>query len=180
MDPLLTNVDQFISKLTASQPQLRGYIAAALGDYASSQDVLQKTNLTIWSKMTDFRQDAEFLPWAMGIARNQVLSYFRDKKRERVTFYPELSEQLSQLAMKSVEHLSERQAAMRECLKNLPPQSRRIIDARYSNDASIADMSRTFGRSMPAMKALLFRIRSKLANCIERRLKNAATHGSST
>src|SRR5262245_17825650 len=113
MDPLTPiNVDQFIAKLTASQAQLRGYIAVALGDYASCQDVLQKTNLTIWSKRTDFRQDAEFIPWAMGIARNQVLSYFRDKKRERLTFCPELSEQLSQLAMKRVEHLSERQAAM--------------------------------------------------------------------
>lgn len=179
MDPLPTNVDQFISKLTASQAQLRGYIAVALGDYTSAQDVLQKTNLTIWSKIADFRQDAEFIPWAMGIARNQVLSYFRDKKRERITFCPELSEQLSQLAISKLDHMSERQAAMRECLKNLPPESRRVIEARYSNDYSIANMSHTFGRSVPAMKGLLFRIRSKLADCIELRLKNAASYGSS-
>lgn len=169
--------DKFIALLTENQPRIRGYIMAALGDFASSQDVLQKTNLTIWDKAEEFRPDAEFLPWAIGIARYQILAYFRDKKRERLTFCPELSDILAGLAEKQIVHVSERQAALRECLRALPGKSRLLINQRYGEDRSLGEIGQKLGKSVPAVKGLLFRIRSRLADCIEWRLRGAASQG---
>jgi RNA polymerase sigma-70 factor (ECF subfamily) len=168
-----TRTDWVIAQMTEHQTRLGAYINAALGEYFSAQDVLQKTNLAIWKKAKEFQPGAEFLPWAIGIARYEILAYYRDRGRDRLVFSPEISDMLANLAEKRLSRISERQIALRECLKQLPNHSRRIIDIRYGENRSLNEISENLGKTVPSIKMLLLRLRASLAKCVEWRLKDA-------
>ena len=46
---------------------------------------MQGVALVLWAKFEQFREDGDFRSWAMGIARYEVLTWLRDRGRDRVT-----------------------------------------------------------------------------------------------
>jgi RNA polymerase sigma-70 factor (ECF subfamily) len=162
--------DEFIHLLTSSQTQLRGLIHAAIANYADSQDVLQRTNLAIWKKASEFDPARSFLGWAVGVARYEILAFLRDKTRDRLLFTPELAELVVADAEELLAQVPHRQEALRECLKSLPESSRELLVRKYTGGMSVEQLSTVLGRSQDGVKSLLLRIRRVLAECIERRL----------
>lgn len=162
--------DRFVQLLTEHQVQLRGFILASLGDDADSHDVLQSTNLALWRKAAEFRPDAELLPWALGVARFEILAFLRDRSRDRLVFRAELVEAMADTASELVAKMPARRLALRECLKEVPEKNRILLRLRYAHNQSITQISAFSGRSMDGVKSLLLRIRKALARCIELRL----------
>ncbi|VTU02584.1 rna polymerase sigma-70 ecf- rhodopirellula baltica : RNA polymerase sigma-70 ECF-like, Rhodopirellula baltica OS=Rhodopirellula sp. SWK7 GN=RRSWK_05077 PE=4 SV=1: Sigma70_r2: Sigma70_r4_2 [Gemmataceae bacterium] len=162
--------DEFIQLLTSHQTQLRGLITAALGHAADSQDVLQRTNLAIWRKAADFDPARSFLAWAIGVARYEVLAFLRDRRRERLVFVPEVADLLATEAEDLLPQIPARQAALRECLKELPERNRELLTQKYVRGRSVSDLAAAVGRSADGIKSLLLRVRRVLEDCITRRL----------
>ena len=57
---------------------------------------------------------------------------------------------------------------------NLTFKSRRLLNLRYVDDLSAADIAKSVGSTSGAVRVLLTRARSALADCVQRRL---ATEG---
>lgn len=169
-EPITIPNDAFVWQLTTHQPQLRGVIMAGLGNYADSQDVLQRTNMTIWKKSAEFDASRPFLGWAIGIAKYEILAFLRDRQRERVVFVPEVAELLVAAAADGAEEAPWRQEALRACLAELPDQGREVLSLKYARGQSIQHISAATGRSVDGVKSFLLRMRKQLAECIERRL----------
>src|SRR3972149_5892536 len=125
------DLDTYIQELTACQSRLRGYILAALGNYANTADVLQRTNLTLWKKAREFRRGAGFLPWAFAIARFEILSFLRDHQRDRLVFSEDVATLLLDTAASELSNPGDRQIALRKCLDKLPQRSRDLLWHRY-------------------------------------------------
>ena len=159
--------DQFIQLLAKHQSHLRGFIFASLGNYAHCEDVLQETNLVLWKKCGEFRPEAEFLPWALAIARYEILAFIRDRQREHLVFYPDVAELMMESCMPAVHQVSERQEALRGCIKRLPGRQQEVLRMFYVANARIQEVARITGRSADAVKSLLVRIRKALRQCIE-------------
>ncbi|MBA4192414.1 MAG: RNA polymerase subunit sigma-70 [Planctomycetaceae bacterium] len=168
--------DDFIQHLTSHQTQLRGLIYAALGNYADTQDVLQRTNLVLWKKATEFDADRSFLAWAIGIARFEVLAFVRDQRRERLLFMPELAESLIVQAEELVAEVPARQAALRECLATLPESHRQVLVRKYVKGETLQQLAPAVGRSVDGVKSFLLRVRKALSDCIERRIRLGTSH----
>ena len=162
--------NRFVQLFAEHQVQLRGFILASMGDDANSQDVLQSTNLALWEKADQFRLDSDFLPWALAVARFEVLTFYRDRGRDRLVFSAELVEAMADTASKLVPEVPARRSALRECLKEVPEKNRRLLRLRDAHNQSITQISASSGRSMDGVKSLLLRIRKALARCIELRL----------
>lgn len=168
------NLEGYIKDLIEGQSRLRAYILAALGNHANASDVLQRTNMVLWKKAGEFHPGAPFMPWALTIARYEVLAFLRDRQRDRHVFAEDVTTLMLDAAAGEVSEPGDRIAALRNCLEKLRGQSRSLIWQRYSEDQSIKQISMVTGRSEDSVKSHLLRVRKKLEQCIESFMKTSA------
>ncbi len=165
--------EQFIEQYTASQPQLLGYVMAAIGNLPDSQDVLQKANLTMWRKAETFDSSRAFMPWAIGFLRTQILSYYRDRKRERLLFDDDVVEKIQAIAETNIDRIADRDRALGQCLTKLKDDHRAVLALRYANRKSMEQIAEICGRSVDGVKSLLKRLRDVLTDCLEKELRSS-------
>jgi RNA polymerase sigma-70 factor (ECF subfamily) len=163
-------VDDFIRMLTDHQVDLQAFIMSSLGNYSDTLDVLQLTNIALWKKADKFRPGAAFLPWALKVAKYEILGFLRMRRRDRHTFSPELVELMVDVASDRSAELPMRSSALYECIKQLPERSREFLRVRYAQQQSIKEVAEKTGRSIDAVKSLYLRIRKSLERCIDRRV----------
>ena len=162
--------DGFICMLTEHQVDLQAFIMSSLGNYADTQDVLQLTNIALWKKASQFRSDAKFLPWALQVAKFEILAFMRARRRDRHTFTPEVVELMVDMAIERSRDATARSRALNECIKELPDRSREFLQIRYAQQQSIRQVAEKTGRSIDAVKSLYLRIRRTLEGCVNRKV----------
>ena len=72
-------------------------------------------------------------------------------------------------------HYTKREEALHKCVKGLKSDHRKIIEMRYRDEASIQKISQHADKSEHAIYQMLFRIRKRLYNCIEKKLDTPGT-----
>ncbi|BCX46564.1 DNA-directed RNA polymerase sigma-70 factor [Haloferula helveola] len=163
--------DEFAREITGSQQRLFGYIFSLLGDEAASWDVLQETNLVLWRKQADFRAGSNFGAWASTVARFQVLAYLRDRSRDKTSVLTaEVLEALAAEAELADGQFDGRRDALRDCLAHLNGSERSLIRRFYHERHSTQSIAEESGGNPNSVKQALFRVRRKLAHCIDQRL----------
>ena len=163
----LDGLDCYVQSLIGCQGRLRAYIMAALGNHANTADVLQRTNLVLWKKAQEFRAGAEFMPWALSVARYEILSFLRDHRRDRHVFCEDVAMLVLDAAADEVQDPGDREAALRRCLEKLPVHSQKLLWQRYDQDKSIRQIATETGRTEDAVKCRFLRVRKALERCIE-------------
>lgn len=169
------HTEQFVQQLTESQNRLYGYVYSLLGDRGAANDVVQETNLVLWRKLNEFDPDRPFLPWAFAVARFQVLANLRDKKRDRLLLDADLAEKISDDVESTSGSLDSVREALRACLQKLPAPSRELVQQRYLQTMSVADVAASLGRTVGATKVALLRARKHLATCVQKTLAAEAS-----
>ena len=167
-----SSLDVFIQELTATQSNLRAYVRASVGGNENDvADVLQRTNLLLWKNAAKFRPDAPFLPWAITLAKYEVLSFCRDRSRDRHVFPEDLATLMSEAAEETVTALAERKEALEECLESLPRKQHELLLLRYFEGKRLSQIAEVRQQSVDAVTSRLSRVRRALQRCIENRLK---------
>jgi RNA polymerase sigma-70 factor, ECF subfamily len=170
--PSPTDQAEFIRLLTAAQPRLFRYIATLLGDLNDASNVLQETNVVLWTKAEEFRPGSSFFAWAREIAYYKSVSFIRDQNRERLIVDHSLVEHAFQDADAADD--DDRRIALRHCLTELDERQVGLLRRRYADGASMAEIAGQQGRSAAAVKMALKRVRAALLGCIKRRTSLAA------
>lgn len=166
------SLDNFVQQLTAAQTSLRAYILASLGNHNDASDVLQRTNLALWKNASNFRSGSEFMPWAVTIAKYEILSFCRDRSRDRHVYPEDLAELMLETACHEVADPVDRLEALRHCLSKLPPKHSDLLQLRYYEEKSISQIAEVLRRTENSVKSAFVRIRRTLQKCIQRRLKS--------
>ena len=104
--------EEFLSAFSHTQARVQAYIQALVPDPAHADDVFQSTSLVLWRSFATFDRDREFLPWALGVARHQVLTHWRTKRRDRHVFSEGLLAGLADEAAGMVGTIDTRQRAL--------------------------------------------------------------------
>jgi RNA polymerase sigma-70 factor, ECF subfamily len=160
----------FVELLTSHQRKLYAYIATMLLGDSAAADVLQETNLNLWTHMSEFDFTRPFLPWAFGFARQRVLAYRKSNCRSRLVFGDAALDLIHEQCMKSVSEADERLIALRKCLKELEPRQAELIRDRYVVKTPLRIMAAQSSDTAHNMSSRLHRIRKVLARCIETKL----------
>jgi RNA polymerase sigma-70 factor (ECF subfamily) len=162
--------ETYIQRLVGLQTQLYAYILTLLADRAAAEDVLQETNLVLYCKSDEFTEGTNFDAWAFRTARNQCLSYWSIRRRDRLV----LDEALLYSSASAVEsgHLNVDllKDALNECLAKLPAHQRELVESRYAAGSSIGRLAAACGRTESAVSQSLYRIRTALSRCIRGQL----------
>jgi RNA polymerase sigma-70 factor, ECF subfamily len=159
--------EEFCRRLVDVQRGLFGYILRLLPDATDASDVLQETNAVILRKEQEFRAGTDFAAWAAGIARHQVLAFRRDVRRERLVFSDQLLDQLATRTPPQSDDADAMFEAMELCRVRLTEADQWLLESRYADNVSVAEIARTTGRTPHAVSQSLYRIRLTLLQCIQ-------------
>ncbi|TVQ52144.1 MAG: sigma-70 family RNA polymerase sigma factor [Phycisphaerales bacterium] len=168
IDPEL--YEQFLTLFTRDQLRITAWIRALVPNHTAAADVFQETSLELWRSFATFRPDTDFLPWALGVARHQVLKHWRTAKRDRLTFSEEFLHELTVEAIGLADELMPRQAALDECVKQLSDRQRDLIHRFYGDNQTAAVIASAWERSVHAVYKSLKVMRRALLECVEAKL----------
>ena len=74
------------SQLEEVQPLLHSFIKGRIRNQSDVFDIVQESNKVLINKEEDYNSDRSFKGWALGIAKWQILAYFKRQKRAVSTF----------------------------------------------------------------------------------------------
>jgi RNA polymerase sigma-70 factor, ECF subfamily len=127
------------------------YVARRVTTRSDAQDVTAEVFQQALANLPRFEwRGIPFAAWLYRIAANAVTDHHhRTERDQHVVPIPEPVPQ---------EHESaERRAALYRAVRELPTDQRRVIEMRFAEDRSIAEIARVLGRSEGAVKQLQFR-----------------------
>ncbi|MBI1368554.1 MAG: sigma-70 family RNA polymerase sigma factor [Planctomycetes bacterium] len=162
---------RFVQQLTTCQSRVYAYIATLVGDLDQAHDVLQETNLVLWEKSAEYEEGRDFLAWACGVAKYQVLAHRRDRGRDRLRFSDTVTEQLAEETIRESGTAEDRRRALHGCLNKLPARQHDLLLRRYSPDGSVQAIAAQLGRPVGSISQAIYRIRKALAECVERTMR---------
>jgi RNA polymerase sigma-70 factor, ECF subfamily len=120
-----------------------------------AKDMAQETFITVWEKLSQFREEATIGTWIYRIAVNKCLRQIENNKRFPQSEMPkEMAQQLSETNDAKINFLY-------ACIAELPETDRLIISMEFENvkQAEIADI---LGMSPGNVRIKVHRIKEKL------------------
>lgn len=162
--------ETYIQSVIALQSQLYAYILTLLANTEAADDVLQETNLVLCRKADDFAAGTNFEAWAFRIARTQCMAYWKIRARDKVVLDEDAMSQIASRVEARLADVSDRTRALRQCLGELSPRQREMLEGRYAPNGSLKQLAQRLGRPEPSVSQTLYRIRQALLDCVRSRL----------
>jgi len=168
----MTASEQLARNWIKAQPAIAGFISTMVPDFAKAQDLLQEVAVIVVRKFHLFDEtQSSFLPWALGIAKFEVLSYRRSLVKKPMHFSSDLVDQIAKTCENIEPELAPIQNALRKCLHNLEGRSKDIMSLRYEHNLAPSAIAYHFGTQVGSIRTRLHRIRNSLRQCIQKHLK---------
>src|SRR4051812_44709349 len=153
-----------------SQSVISAYITASVFDLHHAEDIVQEVAQVVAEKFASYDRSQSFVGWALGIARNRIMKYYRRRARDRVVLSDEALMRLGEVLEHTGAENEDRREALRHCLQQVTGRRRAVLEMRYRTNAKVTDIAVNFGMSPSAVSVMLHRIRSALYECVERNL----------
>jgi RNA polymerase sigma-70 factor (ECF subfamily) len=172
--PESADYELFLALFTKCQGRIQAFIRTLVHDPTQADDVFQSTSLVLWRSFGMFRRDAEFLPWALGTARHQVLLHWRTRRRDRHVFSEALLAELADSTVTALELSEPRIAALEACITGLSERQRELLRMFYGENQRAEKIARHWGRTVHAVYKALKVMRKALFDCVTRKLRDLA------
>lgn len=160
---------------------LRAWLAAHAPMGVDVDEIAQRSFVAAFSRLEEFEIGTNFGAWLFTIARFQLMS---EKTRlRRIADYharygPDLLQrELDRRCDESPDVLTAKLEHLERCLGSLGEHLRRFVTWRYDDEIPLQEIAVRSGRTVPAVKKQLWKIRGKLQECMDARL---ATEGVSS
>jgi RNA polymerase sigma-70 factor (ECF subfamily) len=165
-------IDAFEKIVELYERDVRRVVGALLENRETTVDLIQEVFVSAYFHLGRFRKGEDFGVWLRSIARNLVRKELRTRSREtrRLKVYQDhLARRLSS-DLAAERHLLLVREAHQKCREQLPPHSAEVLDLRYGRALSLEEIASRLGRSLEAIKQLLYRSRLLLRGCMENRM----------
>ena len=142
------------------------------------RDLLQATLMQIVRRLGSFRAESSFSTWLFRVTANEALMLMRSRRRHRARVVEGLDwEELATLPSMNdnettqidvgVEH-RERDARVRDALKELPEDYRDVVVAHYHLDLGLQEIADKLAITESAVRSRLHRARTRLRSLLEK------------
>ena len=175
MTPAEQNLHQrFLRTFTAHEPAIRAFVRRLVPSRADADDVMQEAAVVLWEKFGEFEPGGDFRAWAFSIARFKVLSWLRDKRRDRLVLSDEVVAMVADETSRDEPRLARQREALERCAQQLAPDQRDLLFSAYQPESQIQEVAASSGRSVAGFYQWLHRMRRLLLDCVRRELKREA------
>lgn len=159
---------RFVQLYEEHEDSLRLFVRSLLFSRDEEREVMQEVSAVLWQKFDASLDSSAFARWAFGVARMEVLSFRRDRARDRLTFGSEASELLAQTVVEQADALEAERRALEVCLKKLPSGQRALVQSAYAPGVKMDQLASQLGRTAMSLYKTLHRIRLTLMECTRR------------
>jgi len=183
------DIDDWLERLrradsTAVEAIYRGYYGCVtafvrlyIDQTAAVEEIVDDTFLAVFSKPDQFEGRSGFKTWLLGIAKNQCYDWLRRAKREPAIGLQDDEAMLNGLvdqAWPVLDQLESQQisAIIQFCMQRLPDAQRQVMYWVYFEEMSVDQAAEQVHCAPGTVKSRLFHAKSKLADCINRRLND--------
>ncbi|HXX93362.1 MAG TPA: sigma-70 family RNA polymerase sigma factor [Planctomycetota bacterium] len=165
---------QLVRLLLEHRDSLFGFTLALTHDREAAEEIFQEVGLAVAGEAQKKTAVERFLPWVHEMIRRRVAEYFRKSSRRREVEHAEPLHEAVALAFEEAgagaSELGRRQSHLEDCLEELSPAQRGMVEGRYRDHRSLREMAREADSTEGSLKVLLFRVRRLLARCIEEKM----------
>jgi RNA polymerase sigma-70 factor, ECF subfamily len=168
------NVQAFGRLIERYQRLLYYSVLGKVREHPEAQDVVQKSFVTAYQNLASLTDPEAFFPWLKGIALNHCRNEWRRHHsyatmKERLLEARRAEMNLLRLEQGSVD-TSPRVEALRRCLERLEPEEQLLIELRFVQELSMDQIGTELRKGAEAVRVWLYRVRTRLAECVRRRL----------
>lgn len=160
---------QFLKLLRLHEKKIYGCILSLVPNRVVAEDIMQETTVIMWRKFPDYQKGSNFSAWGVTIGRFLVMDYFRKESRSIIRFSSEAMKNISESTGVFDSH-DERVEALRECLKKMPSEVRKILKLRYQHGKSIKAIANEIQKPIHGMYKQVSKMHFLLQRCIQRKL----------
>ena len=153
---------------------LVAYLRSGVRDPHAVDDLYQETVLTAWKRLEDYDRDKPFGPWLRGISGKLMLAYYRKVSGGATPLDDQalewLNERFAAIHSMPGDAFHEKLTALRECIEALPEAYQRPIVMRFKEERGLTEIESILQVAKETLKKRLARGKSRLAECLERKL----------
>lgn len=164
--------ENFVRLLSQYEPVIRSFLRSLLPRAEDVDIVMPDVALVAWKKFDQLVDLDAFPRWACVIARYEVMSYRRNKARDRIVLDPDIVARLADEAEEELTLRSMQMLALEQCLAKLPEDRRALILSCYSPQKTMREIAAESNRTENGLYQMMRRIRVELQQCIEKHIHN--------
>ena len=169
--------DRVVKQAFECRVQLIAYAYALLGDYSTADDAVQDAMLTVVKKYDQFTEGTSIMAWCRSIVRLEVLRIRQKQHRDRTLVARLLEDSIGQAfneydSVDFANQDAQRRKALVKCLGKLTQQGRLVLQGRFAESLSYAQIGKKVGMSLEAVRKSLYRQKKQLRNCVELNARN--------
>jgi RNA polymerase sigma-70 factor (ECF subfamily) len=168
---LIVAQDKDAMRLLFARHNVRVYRFALriVGNEATAEEVVTEVFLDVWRNAGRFEGRSQVATWILGIARFKALSSRRRRALDELD--EEMVEAIEDTAdtPEAAFQKSERSAILQDCLRQLSPAHREVVDLIYYHEQSIDEVARITGVPENTVKTRAFHARKKIAELMAAR-----------
>lgn len=171
------DLEAFAAVVRRFERPLRAWLATHAPPGVDVDDVAQASFIAAYTRLSEYAPGTSFAAWLFTIARYQLQT--ETTRLRRIADYhsryaPDLlARELDRRAARLPAEQDEQLSRLRSCLDAVDDDRRRFLAWRYDEAIPLAEMAERSGRSVAAVKKLLWLLRRQLQECIERQLAPA-------
>ncbi|MCY2975971.1 MAG: sigma-70 family RNA polymerase sigma factor [Planctomycetota bacterium] len=163
------NTRQAMRQWTLAQPVVSAYVTSVVRDFRDRDDVLQEVAIAVIESFPTYDPSRPFNGWAIGVARNKIGTYLRERRRSRLVFDDETVELLATAFEKISPERVQQLDYLHDCMGTLEGRARKLCELRYESDLKPAMIAGLVGMTANTVAKSLQRIREQLRSCVERK-----------
>ena len=173
MEEPRTQPEELAAHWAKSQPLIAVFISSVVTHVHDVDDILQNVALVTARKFDQYDKNRSFAAWAIGIARNEIYKYYKD--RRTTILHTDAIEQIAGIVESETvpgpDQTADRMRALRSCMERLKARWRTVLEMHYLRELSPARIAQQLDMSQANVFVILHRVRVALRQCVEQRLR---------
>jgi RNA polymerase sigma-70 factor, ECF subfamily len=160
-------IEQLAVDWTSAQRTVAAFVRTLVTDFHQSEEILQRVAVALVRKHGQYDRSRPFVAWAIGVAKLEVLAFFRQQSKDRLVFDDALVERIAESHQLAAQRSAPASQFLAECIEQLDGRARRAIQLRYSENLRTVQIARAMAITDGAARMVLSRARTLLRDCVE-------------
>ena len=132
-----------------------------------AEDLVQQVFLKAWSSIRTFKYEKfPFSSWLYRIAHNQVIDYYRSRKKSNLSIKEEIIVDSSDNPAISQDQKSDKRELER-AIRNLPENQQQVIILKFIEELDNKEIAKIIGKSEGAIRVLQYRALKMLKKILD-------------
>jgi RNA polymerase sigma-70 factor, ECF subfamily len=150
------------------------FVLRIVNNAATAEDLTSDAFLDVWRHAGRFEGRSQVSTWIFAIARYKAVAALRRRTNDPLD--DEIACQIPDPAEgpEAIVQKQDESAALRQCLTQLSPAHREVIDLVYYHEKSIAEVAEIIGAPQNTVKTRMFHARKQIAALLDARGFDAA------